>query len=67
MFSFGLYVPKFYYLIQSYNYNIAKYSVIRYNIGYIIGAILSWVSLFILIFGFIAAPIMDKMLSLLTA
>ncbi len=39
----------------------------RKNLGQILGAILSWISILALIIGFIVAPLMDRLLNLLTA
>lgn len=39
----------------------------RKNLGQIFGAILSWISILALIIGFIVAPLMDRLLNLLTA
>lgn len=39
----------------------------RKNLGQIFGAVLSWVSILALFIGFIAAPLMDRLLNLLTA
>lgn len=42
-------------------------TIYRKNLGEIFGAVLSWVSIFALLIGFIAGPLMDKTLNLLTA
>lgn len=42
-------------------------TISRKNLGDIFGAVLSWVSILVIIIGFIAAPLMDHMLNLLTA
>ena len=49
------------------NINTYTATIYRKNIGEIFGAVLSWVSIFALIIGFLAAPLMDKTLNLLTA
>ena len=50
-----------------YNHNIYHLSVTRFKITYILGAMLSWVSILALAVGLVAAPLMDKKLALLTA
>ena len=67
MFAFCLYTPANYFQTQSLNYNIAKYSVVRHNVGIILGSVLTWLSIFALLCGLIALPLMDCKLSLLTA
>ena len=49
-----------------YHYNIFNYTITRFNIAYILGAVLSWVSILALAVGLVAAPLMDKKLALLT-
>jgi hypothetical protein len=48
-------------------YNLINITITRKNIGVIIGAVLSWISILTLIVGVLAGPLMDKKLSLLTA
>ena len=47
--------------------NVLSITVIRKNIGDIFGAVLSWASILMIILGFIAAPLMDHKLNLITA
>jgi uncharacterized membrane protein (DUF441 family) len=49
------------------SYNLITIKINRKNIGTILGAVLSWVSILTLAVGVVAAPLMDKKLSLLTA
>jgi hypothetical protein len=44
---------------------VTTVTMTRENIGYIVGAILSWISIFTMILGFIISPLMDKSLSLI--
>lgn len=41
------------------NYNIFGKEIVRYDLGYMIGALLSWISIFSLFFAFAVGPIMD--------
>jgi hypothetical protein len=53
--------------LSIYNSNKINLSIIRYDIGYIIGVVLSWVSIFALLCSFVVGPLMEKSLSLLQA
>ena len=48
-------------------HNLQTVTIQRKNIGAILGAVLSWASVLLLIIGFIAAPLMDNLLNLITA
>lgn len=52
---------------ESYNFNIINLSITRYDIGYILGAFLSWVSVLGLACGLVVGPLMEKALTLLQA
>ena len=52
---------------ESYNYSLINLTITRYDIGYIVGAFLSWVSVLGLAFGLIVGPLMEKALTLLQA
>ena len=47
--------------------NLQTVVILRKNLGDIFGAVLSWASVLVIILGFIAAPIMDHKLNLITA
>lgn len=47
--------------------NVFNITIARKNIGDIFGAVLSWISILALLISFLAAPLMDMTLNLLTA
>ena len=49
------------------NSNLLTVSIIRFDIGYIVGAVLSWISIFALLSSLIVGPLMDKALNLIQA
>jgi hypothetical protein len=66
-FGIRLYSPIVFTSEQDKIYNILNVSITRFNIGYIIGTVLSWVSIFALICSFMIGPLMDYKHSLLQA
>jgi hypothetical protein len=59
VFSFTPYSPNYQQPVEDYNYNIFGKEIVRYDLGYMIGAMLSWISIFSLFFAFVVGPIMD--------
>lgn len=49
------------------NYNLLTMSITRFDIGYIVGAVISWISIFALLSSLIIGPLMDKALNLVQA
>jgi hypothetical protein len=49
------------------NYNLFTVIVKRFDLGFILGVFLSWVSIFTIFFGVIVGPLMDKALTLILA
>ena len=49
------------------NSNLLTVSITRFDIGYIVGAVLSWISIFALFCSLIVGPLMDKALNLIQA
>jgi hypothetical protein len=47
--------------------NYTKLFIERYNVGYMVGAVLSWVSILAMVCGFIIGPLMEKLLDLMQA
>jgi len=64
VFSITPYNPGFQKYIADSNYNIFGKEIVRYSLGYMVGAMLSWISLFSLFFAFAVAPLMDAALDL---
>ena len=61
-------IPKFYFVDNlASDYNLWTTILTRYTFPYILGALLSWVSILVLLFGLVAAPLMDKQFNLITA
>lgn len=49
------------------NSNLLTVSITRFDIGYIVGAVLSWISIFAFVSSLIVGPLMDKALNLIQA
>lgn len=49
------------------NSNLLTVSITRLDIGFIVGAVLSWISIFALFSSLIVGPLMDKVLNLIQA
>lgn len=62
-----MFVPNTIDVNESYNYNVINMSITRYDIGYILGAFLSWVSVLGLACGLVVGPLMERALTLLQA
>ena len=52
---------------NKFDINVTKVSITRYDIGYIVGAFLSWVSVLGLLCGLAVGPLMERALALLQA
>jgi hypothetical protein len=59
-----IYYPNYIRTVKEDNYNIFSKEITRYDLGYMIGAMLSWISIFSLICAFVVGPIMDAALDL---
>jgi hypothetical protein len=64
-FTLKFYVPKLILHNDVFDYNQVRLTLTRFDIGFIVGSVLSWVSIFALICGVIIAPFMEKSLILL--
>ena len=68
IFTVTFYVPKQYkpLIDRTLNYNIRTTTISRLGFGYIIGSVLSWISILSIICGPIAGPLMEKLVRLKT-
>ena len=62
------YLPKQYkpLIDRTLNYNVRTITASRLGLGFIIGSVLSWISILCIICGAIAGPLMEKLVRLKT-
>jgi hypothetical protein len=64
-FKLQLYAPKGVSLVDGFDFNKSSVTITRYDIGFIVGSVLSWVSSLALVLGLVVVPLMQKSLNLL--